>query len=157
VARITEELRRLDREEELAEELLLERRRKQEEQLRRQEKQIRQSQRDMDEAFNRLLRLRRMKRQLRDKGVEMARRDFASVEEMEEADRREEEAREAELERVRQQEAQALAQVQAACSHEAVDWSGFNLDPSLSDILGLVAQGSSGDTGATTGGSSSNV
>jgi hypothetical protein len=149
VARITEELRRLEREEELAEELILERRRKQEEQ-------IRQAQRDMDEAFNRLLRLRRMKRQLRDKGVEMARRDFASVEEMEEADRREEKVREAELERVRQQEAQALAQVQAACSHEVVDWSSLGVDPSLSDLLELVTQGAVGDTGAATAGSSSN-
>ncbi|KAF5122392.1 hypothetical protein E5D57_000730 [Metarhizium anisopliae] len=86
--RITEELRRLEKEEEMTEELIMERRKKQEELIRK-------AQRDMDEAFNRLLRLRRMKRQLREKGIEMARRNFESLEEMEDADREaeEEEAR----------------------------------------------------------------
>ncbi|QLI73822.1 uncharacterized protein G6M90_00g098950 [Metarhizium brunneum] len=70
--RITEELRRLEKEEELMEELLIERRRK--------------AQLEIDEALNRLMRLRRMRCYLREKGLEMARRDFASLEEMEDAD-----------------------------------------------------------------------
>ena len=82
--RINEELSRLDAEEEQAEELLLER------------------QRQINEALARLARLRKMKKLLRMKGVEMIRWDLSLMEELEEEERKEveEKARKEELERV---------------------------------------------------------
>ncbi|QLI74793.1 uncharacterized protein G6M90_00g111980 [Metarhizium brunneum] len=86
--RITEELRRLEKEEELTEELLIERHCK--------------AQLEIDEALNRLMRLRRMCCHLRKKGLEIARCDFASLEEIEDTDQKKEEekARKRELEQV---------------------------------------------------------
>ncbi|KJK77991.1 hypothetical protein H634G_06958 [Metarhizium anisopliae BRIP 53293] len=111
--RITEELRRLEKEEELTEELLIERRRK--------------AQLEIDEALNRLMRLRRMRRHLREKGLEMARRDFASLEEMEDADRKkeEEEARKRELEQVQRQESEAVRDAQNWGAFDVLDWGAL--------------------------------
>jgi hypothetical protein len=108
VDRITEELRRLERQEELAEEALLEQQKK------------------LDEALARLMRLRKLRRMLRDRGIEMVNRGL-NTEEMEEADRREEEERQAELERVQREEAQLLRDVQSMSGVGVADLSSFGL------------------------------
>jgi len=144
--RINEELARLEREEALAEDLLLERREQFEEQ-----------QRQINEALARISRLRKLQRQLRRKGVEMVRRGHEDLETMEEADRKAEEDRREELGRAQRQEAQAIEQMQQACSMEVIDWSSFSSDPSLSEILGEVAQGSAGGAASAGAGSSSGV
>ncbi|KAK2589469.1 hypothetical protein QQS21_012854, partial [Conoideocrella luteorostrata] len=79
--RIITESKRLNREEESAEELLASRRAA-----------LRQAQLDLDESLNRLERLRRQKRQLLSKGNEMARLGLQSLDELEEEERRESEA-----------------------------------------------------------------
>jgi biopolymer transport protein ExbB/TolQ len=117
VDRITEELKRLERQEELAEEALLEQQKK------------------LDEALSRLMRLRKLRRILRDRGVEMVKRGL-NAEEMEEADRREEEERRAELERVQQEEAQLLREVQSMSGGGVPGLSSFGLDSSLFPFLG---------------------
>lgn len=121
VDRITEELRRIERQEELAEEILMQRRRQQEEQ-----------QKQVDEALARLMRLRKLRRMLRDRGVEMVNRGL-SAEEMEEADRAEEEERQAELERVQREEAQLLREVQSMSGVPNVGWSSLSVDLGFSD------------------------
>ncbi|KAL7917926.1 hypothetical protein ACQKWADRAFT_316990 [Trichoderma austrokoningii] len=114
--RITEELKRLERQEELAEEALLEQQKK------------------LDEALSRLMRLRKLRRMLRDRGVEMVKRGL-NAEEMEEADRREEEERRAELERVRQEEAQLLREVRSMGGVGVSGLSSFEWDSSLFPFL----------------------
>jgi hypothetical protein len=119
VDRITEELKRLERQEELAEEALIKQQRKLDAVLAEQ-------QRQRDEALARLMRLRKLRRILRDRGVEMVNRGL-NAEEMEEADRREEEERQAELERVQREEAQLLRDVQAMSGVGVADLSSFGL------------------------------
>ncbi|KID82168.1 hypothetical protein MGU_10519 [Metarhizium guizhouense ARSEF 977] len=81
VGRIISESKRLNREEESAEELLASRR-----------EALRQAQADLDESLNRLERLRKQKRQLLSKGNEMTRLGLQSLDELDEEERRESEA-----------------------------------------------------------------
>ncbi|KAG8417829.1 hypothetical protein J3458_005288 [Metarhizium acridum] len=81
LGRIISESKRLNREEESAEELLASRR-----------EALRQAQADLDESLNRLERLRKQKRQLLSKGNEMTRLGLQSLDELDEEERRESEA-----------------------------------------------------------------
>lgn len=109
----------MERQEELAEEALLEQQKK------------------LDEALTRLMRLRKLRRILRDRGVEMVKRGL-NAEEMEEADRREEEERRAELERVQREEAQLLRDVR---SMSGVEWPSLDADLVFSGLDPLVSLG----------------
>ncbi|PTB47253.1 hypothetical protein M431DRAFT_514451 [Trichoderma harzianum CBS 226.95] len=128
--RITEELKRLERQEELAEEALIA-------QQKRHEELLAQQKAERDEALARLMRLRKLRRLLRARGVEMVNRGL-NAEEMEEADRREEEERQAELARVSREEAQLLRDVQ---SMSGVEWSSLNADLAFAGLDPLASMG----------------
>jgi len=139
VDRITEELKRLERQEELAEEALIAQQKKHAELLARQ-------QQERDEALARLMRLRKLRRMLRERGVEMVNRGM-NADEMEEADRREEEERQAELARVQQEEAQLLREVQSMSGVGVPDFPSFDLSFLTSgESSGGIHSGQSGSS-----------
>lgn len=124
VTKVQSELERLEQEEDSAEALLV-------------------------ETLARISRLRKQQKLLRTKGVEMVKKNLSSMEELEEEERREAEetARSEELRRVQEKEAEALLQMQQACSSEVTDWSGFQMDDaSFADLISGVAQGDFGGT-----------
>ena len=73
--RVLEEHRRLKREEGAAEDAFLELQKR--------------TQREMNEAINRLIRLRKMRESARERGVKMVQREFQSLEELEDAEEEE--------------------------------------------------------------------
>ncbi|PTB79792.1 hypothetical protein M440DRAFT_1399083 [Trichoderma longibrachiatum ATCC 18648] len=116
------ELKRLEHQEELAEEALIA-------QQKKLNKLLAEQQRRRDKALARLLRLRKLRRMLRDRRVEMVNRGL-NAEEIEESDRREEEERQAELNRVQRKEAQLLHKVQAI-DNAVADFPSFDLSAFL--------------------------
>ncbi len=74
-------------------------------------------QRQMNERLSRLMRIRRQKRLLRDKGLAMLERNLQSIEELEVAER---------------EEVRAVVDVQSVGAVDVIDWSSVGLvDPSL--------------------------
>lgn len=98
---------------------------------------LRRAQADLDEALNRLERLRRQKRQLLTKGNEMARLGLQSLDELEERDR---------------DESEAVIAVQAVGGFDVLDWNAM-----FGDALDPTVPGDSAGTVATAAGSSSSV
>ena len=125
MSRIISESKRIDREEESAEELLSARR-----------SALRQAQADLEEALNRLVRLRRQKRQLVTRGNEMARLGLQSLDELEEVER---------------QESEAVIDVQAMGGFGVIDWNAVgNLDDFLTSnvVAGTAAEVADSPSGA---------
>ena len=124
--RLVAEKRRIEKEEELAEEELLE--------LQRQMSVLHQS---VNERFARLARLRQQKRLVKTKGVDMIRRGLKSLDELEEVERC---------------ESEAVIDVQSSGGFGVVDWNAVGvLDDFLMPDLGVVD-----GTGVAAAGSSSN-
>lgn len=97
-SRITAEKRRLESEEDAAEERLL------------------RAQAEMNQALAKLSRLRRQKRQLQKRGLEMLRKGKGSLDELEESDR---------------QESEAVAVAHSWGAHGVIDWESSLLDFSV--------------------------
>lgn len=117
VGRIISESKRLDKEEESAEELLASRRAA-----------LRQAQADLDESLNRLERLRKQKRQLISKGNEMARLGLQSLDELEEEERR---------------ESDAVIEAQSLGAIDLIDWNAVSGDANFGVDEMLSVEGSS--------------
>jgi ABC-type transporter Mla subunit MlaD len=125
VTRIIDESRRLDREEQDAEEAF----RSERSSLLEVQARLVESQRRLDESLARLDRIRRQKRQLLSKGGDMVRRGLASLDEMEEVER---------------QESNAVVEASVNGAFGVMDWNAiFGTLPSLEP---LVDPGSSGGT-----------
>lgn len=117
VGRIISESKRLNKEEESAEELLASRRAA-----------LRQAQADLDESLNRLERLRKQKRQLISKGNEMARLGLQSLDELEAEERK---------------ESDAVIEVQSLGGVDLIDWNAVAGDANFSMDELLSVEGSS--------------
>jgi hypothetical protein len=127
VSRIVIESKRLDQEEQDAEEL-----------FRAEREAFAQAQRRLDESLARLDRIRRQKRSLLTKGTVMVQRGLASLDEVEEVER---------------QESSAVMEAQASAAVDVIDWNAvLGVLPELSspgdpDFFGgtvVTSQGSGG-------------
>jgi hypothetical protein len=120
VSRIVNESKRLDREEQDAEEA-----------FRLERSALLEAQKRLDESLARLDRIRRQKRLLLSKGGDMVRRGLASLDEMEETER---------------EESSAVVDAQLSGALGVVDWNAVFL--TLPDLPLLADPGSSGGTAA---------
>lgn len=132
VSRIVAEAKRIDAEEEVAENDFRERRRL----MAEKQELLRRAQQDLDESLARLDRLRKQKRQIFSKGREMTVRAARDLDELEELDRR---------------DSEVATSVQSLGGFGVIDWSAVDLS-SLDSVL--VDPGSGGDTAEVLAGSS---